>query len=237
MNKDIFLRDLRRFLADIPEEEREQAIKYYEDYFADAGPENEQKVIQELGLPIDIAKQIKSANQENISYGQGNSFTQNQAYPNVYGNTQNGYSQGYTANSGNSIPHPKEKKSWTEDSAKVALVVVLAILAIPVGIPLISTVFALLVTIAAVILSLIVVLFAVGFALAVAGVAVLAASIFSGGLANALYAIGVALVLISIGIFIFWCGILFCMKAFPALVSGIGKGCHSIASGIRSFFN
>ena len=40
MNKDIFLRDLGRFLSDIPQDEREQALKYYEDYFEDAGPEN-----------------------------------------------------------------------------------------------------------------------------------------------------------------------------------------------------
>ena len=77
MNKEIFLRELRRFLADIPEEEREQALTYYEDYFEDAGPENEQKVIQELGSPIDVAKQIKATNQENIAYGQGNDFQKN----------------------------------------------------------------------------------------------------------------------------------------------------------------
>ena len=84
MNKEIFLRELRRFLADIPEEEREQALTYYEDYFEDAGPENEQKVIQELGSPIDVAKQIKATNQENIAYGQGNDFQKDKAYPNVY---------------------------------------------------------------------------------------------------------------------------------------------------------
>ena len=74
MNKDIFLRDLGRFLSDIPQDEREQALKYYEDYFEDAGPENEQQVIQELGSPVELAKQIKASSQENIEYGQGTDF-------------------------------------------------------------------------------------------------------------------------------------------------------------------
>ena len=41
MNRQLFMRDLARFLSDLPVEEREQALNYYEDYFEDAGPENE----------------------------------------------------------------------------------------------------------------------------------------------------------------------------------------------------
>ena len=37
MTKYEFLGDLSRLLADLPEEERKQALHYYEDYFADAG--------------------------------------------------------------------------------------------------------------------------------------------------------------------------------------------------------
>ena len=195
MYKVIFLRDLRRFLADMPEEEREQALTYYEDYFEDAGPDNEQKVIQELGSPIDVAKQIKSTNQENIAYGQGNDFQKDRVYPNVYekskqtqnesqgasnsGNYNNSgsYSQNsgnyynnnfYSQNTGhnyNNGAYQNQKKSWTQDPAKIVLVIILAILAIPVGIPLLSAIFGLLIAAVAVIFSLIIALLPAGWKL------------------------------------------------------------------------
>lgn len=70
MTKYEFLGDLSRLLADLPEEERKQALHYYEDYFADAGEDNEQAVLTELGSPVEIAEQIKNDNTENISYGE-----------------------------------------------------------------------------------------------------------------------------------------------------------------------
>ena len=51
MTKYEFLGDLSRLLKDLPEEERKQALHYYEDYFADAGEDNEQEVLNELGSP------------------------------------------------------------------------------------------------------------------------------------------------------------------------------------------
>ena len=51
MNRQEFLEKLRLLLGDLSEEEREEAIQYYEDYFADAGPEMEEQVIRELGSP------------------------------------------------------------------------------------------------------------------------------------------------------------------------------------------
>ena len=59
MNKKLFLDELHRLLSDLPPEERNQAIKYYEDYFEDAGPENEQAILKELGSPQELANQIK----------------------------------------------------------------------------------------------------------------------------------------------------------------------------------
>lgn len=261
MNKEIFLRDLRRFLADIPEDEREQALKYYEDYFEDAGPEKEQQVIQELGSPLDIAKQIKSTNQENISYGQGNDFFQNREYPNPYGNTQNNYQNtsggftqnnysqntGYTqgANSRNysqgqgvyTGPYQQPKKSWTQDSSKIVIIILIAILAIPVGIPLLSIIFAFAVAAVAIIFTLMITFFAIGGSLAISGVVVLAGCFFSGGsIANILLLLGTGLVLTSIGVLIFWFSIVLCSKLFPALGKGIGKLVQGIVTGIQSFF-
>ena len=84
MNKKLFLDELHRLLSDLPPEERNQAIKYYEDYFEDAGPENEQAILKELGSPQELANQIKATTQDDIEYGQGSSFHRLAAYPEFY---------------------------------------------------------------------------------------------------------------------------------------------------------
>lgn len=59
MNKETFLLQLERLLYDIPSEERQEALEYYESYFQDAGEENEADVLKELGSPQKIAESIK----------------------------------------------------------------------------------------------------------------------------------------------------------------------------------
>ena len=46
MNRVEFMETLSRLLQDIPEEDRIDALKYYNDYFDDAGSENEQNADQ-----------------------------------------------------------------------------------------------------------------------------------------------------------------------------------------------
>jgi uncharacterized membrane protein len=60
MNRDEFIIKLQDELQSIPTEERENALKYYREYFDDAGVENEQKVIEELESPEVIARGIKN---------------------------------------------------------------------------------------------------------------------------------------------------------------------------------
>ena len=61
MNRKEFMEQLRRLLYDIPVNDREEAIEYYESYFDDAGAENEASVIRELGSPGRIAAEIKAS--------------------------------------------------------------------------------------------------------------------------------------------------------------------------------
>lgn len=60
MNRQEFMEELKRGLQGISEEESEDAVNYYEEYFEEAGSENEAEVIKELGNPIQIAKRIKA---------------------------------------------------------------------------------------------------------------------------------------------------------------------------------
>ena len=67
MNRVEFMKQLERLLGDIPENDRLDAIAYYNDYFYEAGVENEAQVIRELGSPGKVAAIIKAdlnANQE-----------------------------------------------------------------------------------------------------------------------------------------------------------------------------
>ena len=59
MNRVDFMRQLERLLQSIPSAEREEALQYYNDYFDDAGKENEQEVIEALGNPARVAENIK----------------------------------------------------------------------------------------------------------------------------------------------------------------------------------
>ena len=65
MNRLEYMSTLASLLQDVPEEERRDAMKYYNDYFDEAGSENEQEVIEELGDPEKVAILIKADMKEN----------------------------------------------------------------------------------------------------------------------------------------------------------------------------
>ena len=67
MTKQEFLDQLGQILWDLPEDERMDAVWYYEDYFADAGVENEQQVLRELGSPERVAEKIRASFEERLA--------------------------------------------------------------------------------------------------------------------------------------------------------------------------
>lgn len=70
MNRQEFMRQLEYLLSGIPTSEREDALAYYNNYFDEAGVENEAKVIEELGSPEAVAKIILAdVYQDNSGYG------------------------------------------------------------------------------------------------------------------------------------------------------------------------
>lgn len=58
MNKNEFLKELKRKLKSLPKSERDDAIRYYEEYFDDAQIEDDTDVLYELSKPSEIASQI-----------------------------------------------------------------------------------------------------------------------------------------------------------------------------------
>ncbi|CEP80921.1 DUF1700 domain-containing protein [Paraclostridium sordellii] len=60
MNKKEFLKELNKKLKHLPENERIDAVKYYEEYFEDAQINEDIDVLCELSTPSEIASQILS---------------------------------------------------------------------------------------------------------------------------------------------------------------------------------
>ena len=65
-----FMRQLEELLSDISPNEREEALQYYNDYFNDAGRENEQEVIKALGSPEQVAGIVREGISGNESLGE-----------------------------------------------------------------------------------------------------------------------------------------------------------------------
>ncbi len=60
MSRREFMEQLEELLRDIPQEERIEALAYYNGYFEDAGVENEANIMKELESPEKVAKIIKA---------------------------------------------------------------------------------------------------------------------------------------------------------------------------------
>ena len=55
MNKETYLSELARLMRRLPKEEREEALRWYAEYFEEAG---EQKALETLGTPEETAREI-----------------------------------------------------------------------------------------------------------------------------------------------------------------------------------
>lgn len=186
MNREKFILELKNRLSKLPKDELEAAIGYYEEYFDEAGPENELRVIQELGSPAVIAKQMMA------------DFA--------------------IKNASDEAPSPKNGV-WT------IWVVLLAILASPIALPLafacIMLVFAGIMVIGSLI-----------FAGGVLVISLLGSGILVIGISfrilwieplTALFALGIALVLIGFGILAIILVYGLVGKLIPLIVKGISK--------------
>lgn len=58
MTKNEYMKTLSHKLRRLPKEDFDRALEYFEEYFADAGLENEEQAIQDLGSPEEAAKEL-----------------------------------------------------------------------------------------------------------------------------------------------------------------------------------
>ena len=220
MNKAMFMARLRELLADITEAEREEALNYYEDYFDDAGEENEESVIEALGSPERVAATIKEGLNDNT--GSDGEFSEN-GY--TSGNDRN--REEVAARTLSSEERGFGKKKGLS-SGTLVLILILCLFALPILGPLtigvLSAVFGILCAISAVLFSLAI----VGIALVVAGIALFVCgfiTLFESPVVGILL-MGGALVLAGIGVLITILGIWLLVKIIPPIVRGIVNLCR-----------
>lgn len=208
MNREEYMRLLTIALKDIPQSEKDEALQYYNDYFDDAGVENEQEVMKALGSPASLAESIM----KEFSEGEGKF----ENYRNTY--EQTNYQNGYMNNESG-----KSKKKMS--GGMIALIVILLILASPMILALGTSVIGILIGIFGAIFGVVVSLAAMVFALICVVIACVIAA-FSVGLISpfsAVVMVGVGLATIGICIFLVMAIVWVFGVALPWVVKGIGK--------------
>ena len=119
MNRIDFMKQLESLLQNVSPMEREEALQYYNDYFDDAGPENEKEVIEALGNPARVAENIK---RDLMGNGEVNPKASDRALV-EYGNDQ---SAGQNKQQEESKSGKAKLPTWV-----IVLLVVLSVLASP----------------------------------------------------------------------------------------------------------
>lgn len=199
MTKYEFLGDLSRLLSDLPSEEREEAMQYYEDYFADAGREKEQDIIRELESPEKVAAKIKGSEEKNVEYGE-----------------QAEAKQAVRA----AVPDSTTSADTSNKILKAILLVVLIIVASPVILSVAAAIGGILISIVAVIFAFFCALFGSGIGLCIGGVCSLCAGLFyciTMHFAKGLVGIGVGLIMLPIGICLCYFGAWIVAKLLPSI--------------------
>ena len=230
MNREEFLRQLERQLAAIPESDRLDAIAYYNDYFDEAGVENEQDVIRELGSPEKVAQTIiedlktsdtnafkdYSAPEEDASYRKQGSYNQQET-----SSQQTSYDQqaSYNQQAGGSNAY-QYRQSQDKNDVPWILIIIIAVLTFPIWIGLVASLFG-------VVMSLFgsgIGLTFGGLGLAIGGIVQLAVGPFEG-----VIMIGVGAILAAIGVLLLLLFVLLAFQWIPALIRIIIKACRGIS--------
>lgn len=207
MNRIEFMTELSTLLQDISTEERAEAVQYYNDYFDDAGAENEKQVISELESPLKVAKMIKEGlrgkTAQDGTYGEDEAVD----YEVILNDKSEKTSE---IDQKNSIP-------------KVVLIILIVLFGAPVVLPFGLAIIGLLIGLLAAAFGITISLICVSIAIMAVGVA-----LFVAGLSQLIPAFAVGLTLCGAGMIVFVIGIVLtvcmvnvCIMAIPPMVRGM----------------
>lgn len=242
MTKLEFMTELESLLSDIPSEEREEALQYYNGYFEDAGENHEEEVMKELGSPQKVAAIIKAdlnlneSDRENRGY-----YTENGYQDTLSGDdkcelvgaekkesngSQAGSEQEQHNNPGAGQTANQSEKQYKKNT-NVGLIVLIAILSFPIWVPVLSTIFGLAVGIIATVFGLVIGLGVAGIAMIIAGIALFIAGLVEiGASLIGLLLCGCGLLVLGLGMLFMLCCVLLCKNVLPAIIRGIVNLCR-----------
>lgn len=229
MSRKEFMEDLEIMLENIQDNEREEALQYYNDYFDEAGPENEEQVIRELGTPAKVAAIIKTSLHEQEN--QSGEFTERGYSDPRFTINYEVIDRNDTSNSDSSQSGQKKRKYSRETSTsagKILLIIILCMIVIPVAIPILTAVIGLL----GGILGLAIVAFATiaiaAVAFLIGGIVVFVVgivTIFSSPITG-IFSCGIGLIMAGVGILFALLTTIVFGKFIPWLVRGIVDICR-----------
>ena len=221
MNRVEFMAELERLLADLPEDERQAAVQYYADYFADAGAENEAEVIRELGSPEKTAESIKAD-----YYGRtfDESRFEHKDYMEKYGQQASGQQTSGQQQAGTAGASGEEKKPWTSRGLKILLIVLIAIVVWPLSLGLICAVLGILAAVVCLFAGLVIAAVCVMIAGGVTAVTGLLMSVAYPP--AALMTTGIGLLLFVLGLIATVGTVKLCMIVYPAMLRGFVELCR-----------
>ena len=221
MNRVEFMAELERLLADLPEDERQAAVQYYADYFADAGAENEAEVIRELGSPEKTAESIKAD-----YYGRtfDESRFEHKDYMEKYGQQASGQQTFGQQSAGPAGASVEGKKPWTSRGLKILLIVLIAIVVWPVSLGLICAVLGILAAVVCLFAGLVIAAVCVMIAGGVTAVTGLLMSVAYPP--AALMTTGIGLLLFVLGLIATVGTVKLCMIVYPAMLRGFVELCR-----------
>lgn len=240
MKRDDFINELERLLTDIPEGDRIDAIEYYYDYFDEAGVENEQKVIRELGSPERVAQTIK----ENLGvtgYSESRDYDKRGGYgepgdygaPNDYGAPEEREKSYQNHNDTNEQSSSTEQGTKSEKKTSWILIAIIAVLTFPLWIGVVAGLFGAVVGIIGGLFGVVVGLLGASFGLIIGGIACCIAMIFQAafiGPAEIMVTIGVCALLVALGLLFAWLFVMFVAHWIPCWVRAIVKGIKSLVN-------
>lgn len=243
MNRAEFMRRLSELLKDVPPAERDAALQYYNDYFDDAGAENEGGVIASLGTPEELAGSIRAGLNDGQNTGE---FTESgfstgaqpsrdevmnpddAAAADYYRQTGGKRVYGAPNSAGNGGTAPKKGMS----GGTIALIVIVAILTFPIWVGVAGALFGVAVAILVTVFTLFLAFLAVGLVFIAVSVALFVTGciLFVHAPLAGMSTVGVALVLFGLGLLAVWLMAWGIVKAVPALF----RGCAAL---IRKIFH
>ncbi|MDL2295277.1 DUF1700 domain-containing protein [Lachnospiraceae bacterium OttesenSCG-928-E19] len=217
MSRIEFMEQLEGLLRDISADERAEALQYYNDYFDDAGKENEEHIIAELESPQKVAAiikaELKGASEENSQYSEtGYTDTRFEEKDSPANRTAAGEKE------------PPRRSKGLNLLLIILIIVIGGPIVIPLGVGLVATVFGIVTAFFAVLVSLVI----ASIAIAVAGIGMICV-----GIGQLFYTFPVGLAFLGAGLIVFVIGAIatvfsskLCLVIIPASFRALVNICQ-----------